>query len=281
MSGRTVLRIWRLLGALMLLITAVAFVRLNATLTALPSSLARGAAASTAASVVAPSNAAVITLDMEAALALLRRSRKRYVIADVKNGLGNRLRALASAMSLAASLGRPVLLVWVPDLHCNCSFGALYKSLPFQVVEADLNVAKLSSREFQVYNYMRGEPGAFKDEPVEVDPDRHLYFRSAYVMNHPVGQWASGGPQRQIQRLRPVGDVQRLLVADRTMVGLHVRNVFDAPRDAQTNTSVEGGAAVQGAEKEYGKAIADTLLQWRRASHWSNFVPRIEAMLRE
>ena len=48
-----------------------------------------------------------------AALELLRRSRRKYVIVDAKHGLGNRLRALASAMSVAAALGRPVMLVWV------------------------------------------------------------------------------------------------------------------------------------------------------------------------
>ena len=39
-----------------------------------------------------------------AALGLLRRSRRKYVIVDAKHGLGNRLRALASAMSVAAAV---------------------------------------------------------------------------------------------------------------------------------------------------------------------------------
>ena len=38
------------------------------------------------------------------ALSILRRSRTRYVIIDAKNGLGNRLRALASAMAVAEYL---------------------------------------------------------------------------------------------------------------------------------------------------------------------------------
>ena len=135
------------------------------------------------------------------------------------------------------------------------------------------------------------------------------------VMNHPMGRWLSGGPQRcaatcdpaarayppcdgsshvrtkcgevpniqesqhdthlrlrrQIQRLLPVSFVQERLVTDRSMVGLHVRNVFDVPRDIVTNVNVTGTSAVAGAEKEYGKEISDTLLQWRKASHWRNF----------
>ena len=72
-----------------------------------------------------------------------------------------------------------------------------------------------------------------------------------------------------------------MLTANRNMIGLHVRNVFDAPRDQQTNRSVEGSAAQHSAEKEYGKDIADTILLWRRASHWTNFIIRVQAMIKE
>ena len=202
------------------------------------------------------------------ALAFLRRSKKRYVIIDAKNGLGNRLRALASAMSVAESLDRPVLLIWMPDLHLNCSIASMFaQPLPFALLEVEIPRPFLSSGSFQFYNYMRPEPGAVKDEPVDVDPDRHLFFRSAFVMNHPLGSWLSGGPQQQIRRLKPSAQVERLLVADRAMVGLHVRNVFDAPRDSESNVTTEGKSAMEGAQKEYGEEGTQKLLQWRRASH--------------
>ena len=44
-------------------------------------------------------------------------------------------------------------------------------------------------------------------------------------MNHPMGKWRYA--QRHIQNLVPVPEVARMLIADRNMVGLHVRNVFD------------------------------------------------------
>ena len=68
--------------------------------------------------------------------------------------------------------------------------------MPFDVVEVPVPLAKLAGHTFQVYNYMNGEPGAIKQQPVDLDPSRHLYFRSAYVMNHPMGKWTSEGPQR-------------------------------------------------------------------------------------
>jgi hypothetical protein len=78
-----------------------------------------------------------------------------------------------------------------------------------------------------------------------------------------------------------VSQVSRLLVANKLMIGLHIRNVFDAPRDAVSNVSTEGQAAMAGAQKEYGAEASQKLLQWRRASHWTNFVHKMIALMRE
>ena len=90
----------------------------------------------------------------------LRESSTRYILVDAKNGLGNRLRALASAMSVAAAIGRPLVLIWTPDLHCNCSYTSMFASpLPFALCESELDSTRLQVRDFQLYNYMRPEPG--------------------------------------------------------------------------------------------------------------------------
>ena len=103
------------------------------------------------------------------------------------------------------------------DLHCNCSFRGLFgPPLPFALLEEELPIANLSAEHFQVHNYtltladpnpnpnpnrnpnpnqvhnyMRPEAGAVKDALVEPDPRRHLYFKSAFVMSHPMGDWHS------------------------------------------------------------------------------------------
>ena len=114
----------------------------------------------------------------EQILQIIRESERLWLVVEVKNGLGNRLRALASAMavppsplaphgpaltpsarSLAPPRGRqslpphrplrsavasqvsraeerPLLALWEPDLHCNCSLRTLLKGpLPFALVE--------------------------------------------------------------------------------------------------------------------------------------------------
>ena len=102
---------------------------------------------------------------------LMQTDGPRYVIVDAKNGLGNRLRALCSGMSVAASLHRPVLLIWVPDVHCNCSFANLYQPpLPFALLEQEIPLSNLSAMWFQRYNCaadvkMMVEPTPHSDVP--------------------------------------------------------------------------------------------------------------------
>lgn len=183
-------------------------------------------------------------------------------------------------MSVAEVLNRPLLLVWMSDLHCNCSFRSLFASpLQFAVLEDELPRANMSEAEFQVYNYMRPEEGAVKDALIQPDPARHLYFKSGFMMNHPFGSWHSA--QSHIQRLVPVPAVADKLISDKGMVGLHVRNVFDAPRDATTAKVTLGKDAMREAQKEYGTQGTRMLMRWRKASHWTNFVPRIVSLLQE
>ena len=54
------------------------------------------------------------------------------------------------------------------------------------------------------------------------------------------------------------------------MVGLHIRNVFDAPRDQESNVSAEGRSAMEGASKEYGGDAALKLLHTLEASEHSS-----------
>mmetsp|Transcript_13376 Transcript_13376/g.31847 ORF Transcript_13376/g.31847 Transcript_13376/m.31847 type:complete len:467 (-) Transcript_13376:237-1637(-) len=263
---------------LLLLLVAVSSLHLNSGFLSMPlrADARRAQSARFASSTREPPR-----MSWQAALHMMRRSSHKYVVVDVKNGLGNRLRAMASARAVAAALGRPMLLVWQPDLHCNCSFQKMFQSSDPMVsfLDEEIPQANLSSAEFQKYNYMRPEPGAIKDEYVRINGRLHLYFKSAFIMNHPHGKWRHA--QRYVQKLVPVPEVSRRIIADSTMVGLHIRNVFDAPRDEATSRNTVGSKAMEGAKAEYGAEGARQLLTWRKASHWSNFVSQVQALMRE
>lgn len=91
-----------------------------------------------------PSNWKPRQLTWQAALQMMRRSQRKYVVVNVKNGLGNRLRAMASARAVAASLSRPMLLLWQPDLHCNCSFESLFRPTDSMVTILEEEIPQVS-----------------------------------------------------------------------------------------------------------------------------------------
>ena len=66
-------------------------------------------------------------------------------------------------------------------------------------------------------------------------------------------------------RLTPVEAVRRRVVTNRAMIGLHIRNVFDAPRPTGgEEASTEGESAISSATTEYGK---DGVLKLLRSFH--------------
>ena len=203
-----------------------------------------------------------------------RASRKSWLVVEVRNGLGNRLRALASAMAVARAEGRPLLAVWVPDLHCNCSLRTLLAPpLPFALVETPppphITKRPMFQRDFKLCDYQAASQLAAlsasarrsrtpasdadlglvngcaeKDARVELPAGRHLWWRSAFLMNHAQGRWGHAGAE--LRALRPSAAVAARVVATADMVGVHVRNVFDAPRDAATANETLGDAATLG-----------------------------------
>lgn len=180
-----------------------------------------------------------------------------HVVIDARYGLGNRMRTVASGMAVAAASNRPLLVVWVPDAHANCSIHRLFAGpLPFAVLESELPMAWLPRDRFQAYNYMPGEAGSVKREWVRLDHRRHLFVRSAYRVAHERGDWAY--TMRKMRQLRPRASVRQRLVADSSMIGLHVRGVVDAISD-------------------YGANGSAALAEWRERSTWPRFVDRMRA----
>ena len=89
-----------------------------------------------------------------------------YLIVHLQYGLGNRLRALASAMAVAAASNRPLAVIWPRDAHCNASFHQLFDapvSRRFAVLDVDGEAAQQAiwasvqreSATFTAYSYMR------------------------------------------------------------------------------------------------------------------------------
>ena len=67
-------------------------------------------------------------------VALYERRECSKIYIEPKNGLGNRLRALASAAVIAEATNKILIVVWQSDFHCDVKFGELFESNDILIV---------------------------------------------------------------------------------------------------------------------------------------------------
>jgi len=196
---------------------------------------------------------------------ILRRKKRLYI--DVQHGLGNRLRAFASAGVIADMDDRELVVIWEPDHHCDCRMGDLLKYDGICLEQGFFHEAQ--QKGMAVYTYMEAEEGAKKDARIVHTSNQDLYIRSAYVLNSPYSSWAA--ENIFLKNLTISDEVLDLMSAVRrpNVLGVHVRmqgakgsdnNSYDRPE----NWTDEG---------------QELLHYWREKSHFSHFQKRIDGLI--
>lgn len=120
----------------------------------------------------------------------------RAIFVHAQFGLGNRLRALGSAIAFAKETQRTVVLIWVPDHHLNCKFGDLFVEQDDVIVSDDFSPDEEwpfdgerqtdthTMHAVSWYNFMRHH-GVRVNDPSELvtdDKDKHIFVATAYVI---------------------------------------------------------------------------------------------------
>ncbi len=195
-------------------------------------------------------------------------SRPRLFI-DAQHGLGNRLRAIASAAAIAEAAERELVIVWQPDEHCAGRFRDLFDH--DGAVEETRFLDTAAEQGCAVYNYMPHEPGARKDEPIRLDDATPIYARAAFVLNSPASTWEL--ENRFLQGLTPIDAIRDLI------------NAVRHPNDLSAHVRMEGGKAAEhlAYEKADNWRPEDHALidEWRGKSHFSHFLRRIDTLITE
>lgn len=209
--------------------------------------------------------------------------RPRILFAHVMHGLGNRLRALGSAMSFAHATGRELVVIWETDRHISASFTDLFEPTLVLMPRMKLkwpfkNAYKWDKSWLQVdvVNYMDMEgSGAEKDKLIVNNPSKHLYFKSAYVINadSKLTNWEKDNAN--LRTLRPVPYVaERLAALEKqglgTMVGVHIRD-----------RTLERDIKDVNYESEYGAKASEEMEYWRKKSSHRTFILKMRHMLAE
>lgn len=209
----------------------------------------------------------------------------RVVFIHVQYGLGNRLRALGSAMAFAKETNRALVVIWEPDHHLDCEYGDLFvetddivvsdnfgptESWPFEVSRAQDSAAQRVAW----YNYMRvnGEHVHDPSELVLNDKEAHIYISSAYVVqsletpyiirtqSHFWAVMGSLTPQVSVARM-----VERLSqMPMEKMMGVHIRSKL-------IKTDISGVGV-----EEYTKESSSRTDYWRSLTQVDTFLEEMK-----
>lgn len=174
---------------------------------------------------------------------LSRSTSKRAFFIHAQYGLGNRLRALGSAMAVAKVTGRVLVLIWEPDVHLNCRFSDLFANDLITIEKLNMNWPPGESnrkdyamRTVDFYNFMRFQ-GKHIHNPLKqlVNPrtGRHVYAKTAYVVRSSFApriiSTTSSYWQVMREQLIPTAEIMHLVhdpsfINIRGMVGVHIRS---------------------------------------------------------
>ena len=187
---------------------------------------------------------------------------KLYI--NAQHGLGNRLRAIASANSIAQETGAELMIIWVPDEHCEARFSDLFD---FQGEIIEDNISDKEMDQLLQFNYMEAEGGK-RDLPIDIQKRQSVYVKSAYSLNHSASSWEVDN--RFLHSLTPSPRVLALTagISHSRELGVHVR--------------MEGGKGYEQMAYESSDNWTDAehneISKYRSASHYSAFFKRIDKL---
>lgn len=192
---------------------------------------------------------------------------KLYV--DAQHGLGNRLRAIASAAAIAKASEKELVIVWQPDHHCQARFSDLFNY--DGAVEELSFIDTAASFCDRIYNYMTTEQGARKDEDIDLALKGNLYIRSAFTLKSRVSNWDA---ENAFLRSLRVHDF---------ILGL--TSAIRQPNDLSVHVRMAGGQNYEHLAYEHQSNWTqedhEKIAEWRKKSHYSNFFKRIDQLIKE
>ena len=76
-----------------------------------------------------------------------------YLIVRPTGGIGNRLRAIASAYSVCKATGHKLIINWIKDFHCDCDIEDLITNINdiTTVVNCGININDLNNVKYFTY----------------------------------------------------------------------------------------------------------------------------------
>jgi hypothetical protein len=161
---------------------------------------------------------------------------KKIITINLRHGLCNRLRALASARALADATQRWLRVISSRDVHFDADLSDVLNLTASHLVDVwnFFDESEIDPVEYDVYDYMvhRSTPAFPK---INESTLKHIYISSAYLLNNPLaGSSRSPQFQENLRRLVPhvavidkVAAINGILEAwnPNPLVGVHIRSL--------------------------------------------------------
>jgi len=204
--------------------------------------------------------------------------KKKRLYIEVKNGLCNRLRAMASAYNISKNSGRKMVIIWKPDFHCEATFSELFIwSKIFdgsELIESETAhncvyyQIKEHNQNFVKYDYMNiCETNQYIDDQVNQD----IYISSACSLNNKFVSWIKD--TELLRQLEPQLDIQKIInncsenFEIHKCIGIHIRMGQNPINHSFEDVSL------------YSENSKKSIHKWRENSHWSKFLQKIDEIL--
>lgn len=184
-----------------------------------------------------------------------------------QHGLGNRLRALASAVAVSQKLGLMCHVRWIPDHHCECALEDLVEHEFSMVGKIPVDWYQTG---FLVVNTLDKEKTANCETPLEDLVFDRLYVRSQKVLVTRDPMWdEENAVLRQLKVLPHIEERVASLGDLGTMVGVHIR--MEAARKLWKGSYDDPG--------QWDEAGRNAMFTYRAKSHYRNFLPVMDQLV--
>lgn len=205
----------------------------------------------------------------------------RFVLVHVQNGLGNRLRVLASGLSFADRTGREPIIVWEKDVHFRGFYSDIFNAsqTKFGVIDSFEPKWPLEPRgefddawkDIEFYNYLIKEEVG---KEIVDDEKKNIYFKSSAIMNSRVTTWES--ENEQLRNLKVHGYIKGM--ASRVSNAGNFKNVGGVHiRNRSLSNDIIG---VKDNHGLYDAEDAAEIEKWRATTKYTGFVDEMKGFLK-
>jgi hypothetical protein len=177
------------------------------------------------------------------------------IIIKTEYGLGNRLRALASAYSIAKKTNKKLYLIWIPDFHCDCNFNDLFSN-NIHIIN-DLSI--INTNDFDIYDYI-----VDKNKYINIDTSKNIFITSNCILNN---EYRVCYFNEFLLSLDPVDEIKKIIFENdySNCIGMHIR--MDGGENYQTNQAELGS--------NWKDEEISLMYKYRNLSHIDNFIIQI------